>query len=114
MIWRKAGRDVSEATVHKHFKQGNVAFFKFREKPFLEKGDSEEAEIQTLIATVEPPDEGIIEVKDAKLPKKKRGKCRKAREFKPPPDCPAINTAIQARFRELDPVSLPPKKRARE
>jgi len=33
MILQKAGYDVSETTVRKHFKKHNVAFFKLKEKP---------------------------------------------------------------------------------
>ena len=42
MILQKAGHDVSETTVRKHFKKHKVAFFKLKEKPLLEKGDVKE------------------------------------------------------------------------
>ena len=56
----------------------------------------------------------IIDAQGAKLPKKACGKQRCAHEFKPPPDCPATRAAEMARFRVLDPVQGPPKKRPRE
>ena len=42
MILQKAGHDVSETTVRKHFKKEKIAFFKLKEKPLLEMGDLEE------------------------------------------------------------------------
>ena len=42
MILQKAGHDVSETTVRKHFKKQKIAFFKLKEKPMLEMGDLEE------------------------------------------------------------------------
>lgn len=48
-----------------------------------------------------------------KKARSRRGKQTRAREFKPPPDCPETTATVLARFRELDPSQLPPKKRAR-
>jgi hypothetical protein len=56
----------------------------------------------------------IIDAQGAKLPKRARGAQKRAREFTPPPDCPATRAAEMARFRVLDPVQVPPKKRPRE
>lgn len=42
MILHKAGHEVPESTVRKHFKTNKVDFFKLKEKPVPEKGDSEE------------------------------------------------------------------------
>ena len=42
MILQKAGHDVSETTVRKHFKKQKIVFFKLKEKPLLETGDVEE------------------------------------------------------------------------
>ena len=55
----------------------------------------------------------VLDAKGAKLPKKARAKQARTREFRPPPDCPLTTKALMETFRELDPESLPPKKRAR-
>ena len=40
-------------------------------------------------------------------------KQKRAKEFEPPPDCPLTTAALLAHFKELDPETLPPKKRPR-
>ena len=59
----------------------------------------------------------VIDAKGAKVPKKKRAKSKRAREFIEPPDCPMTTAALHAEFSRLDPPTpcaervLPPKKR---
>ena len=55
----------------------------------------------------------VFDADGAKVPKKKRGKRPRTKEFQPPPDCPLAKAALREHFRVLDPTSLPPKKRPR-
>ena len=55
----------------------------------------------------------VLDAKGAKVPAQQRGKRVRTREFKPPPDCPLTTAMLRIKFRELDPESLPPKKRGR-
>ena len=55
----------------------------------------------------------VVDAKGAKVPAKKRGKRVRTLEFKSPPDCPQTEVQLQRGFEQLDPRTLPPKKRAR-